>query len=83
LDSGQLQIPWSVQLQAASTDHRAFDQQDGTSSSLALDVNTAFDLPKAWRATSSSRPRSWIEHYRGMPENHEVACLNSEHPVNK
>jgi hypothetical protein len=48
LDSGQLQIPWSVQFQAASTDHRAFDQQDGTSSSLALDVNTAFDLPEAW-----------------------------------
>jgi hypothetical protein len=30
-----------VQFQAASTDHRAFDQQEGTSSSLmALDVKT-------------------------------------------
>jgi hypothetical protein len=35
------QVAWRVQFQAASTDHRAFDQQEGTSSSLmALDVKT-------------------------------------------
>jgi hypothetical protein len=55
LVGGQLQIAWRVQFQAASTDHRAFDHQEGTSFSLALGVKTAIiSLPIARVALWSS-----------------------------
>jgi hypothetical protein len=46
-------------VQAASTDHKAFDQREGTFSTIALNVETVFNLLVAWRFSIVKPGLTW------------------------
>ena len=69
------QVAWRVQSQAASTDHRAFDQQEGTFSSVVLHVKTVFSLPWSGAQRRKVELGYGAGQWYGKPAIREITCF--------